>query len=119
MSVRQVAVHEAAHAVVSSHYGLQVVEIRVGNTQGWTKHVDGGTALQQAAITAAGEVGQRLVESDYLELACGDLAIFEQRFGLDLLWRAQTEARQILTSRRTAVLALADRLIRERHIRFG
>lgn len=119
MSLRQVALHEAAHAVVSAHYGLRVVEVRVSASNGETRREQGGTAAEQAAITAAGEVGQRLAGAGYVDLACDDLADFEQRFGLGGLWWAQKEAREILTARRDAFDALAARLERERSITFN
>ncbi len=114
----QLALHEAAHAVVARHFGLQVVEIRIGEREGATLYSDNGTALQQATVTAAGEVGQKLVPGEYRDLACADLAVFEREHGLSLLWQAQRDARSILTARRMAFMALAQRLDREQLIRF-
>ncbi len=119
MSVTQIAIHEAAHAIVAAHFGLRVHEVRVGERDGATVYSDNGTALQQATVTAAGEVGQRLIPGEYRDLACVDLAVFEQEHGLGLLWRARRDARAILTARRGAFVALARRLDRERHVRFG
>ncbi|GAA3215579.1 M50 family metallopeptidase [Actinocorallia longicatena] len=118
--LRQVATHEAAHAVVAAHYGMRVTEIRVGQRDGATVHTGNGTRLQLAAVTAAGEVGQRLAAAEtYEDLACSDLARFEAEHGLGLLWRAQQDARAILTSRRRAFMQLIMRLESERHVRFS
>ncbi|GAA4098765.1 M50 family metallopeptidase [Actinomadura miaoliensis] len=117
MTLRQSALHEAAHAVVARHYGLAVVEIVVSDRgNGHTLREDGGPMHVQAAITAAGEVGQRLAGEAFVDLSCDDLASFETRFGFGALWRAQQDARQVLTTRRAAWLALAARLERERVI---
>lgn len=114
------AAHEAAHAVVASHFGLRVHEIRLEEYDGETVYDgSGGTRLQKATVTAAGEVGQKLIPGEYRDLACVDLAEFERDHGLGLLWRAQRDARAILTARRTALVALAQRLDCEQHIRFG
>ncbi len=119
MSSGQLALHEAAHAVVARHFGMVVHEIRLGQRDGATTHDGNGTALQLATVTAAGEVGQKLIPGEYRDLACADLAAFEQEHGLSLLWRAQRDARSILTARRGAFVALAQRLDRERLIRFA
>lgn len=118
--LRACAEHEAAHAVVSAHYGMRVHEIRVGaNGSGQTLHEVRGSALQLAAITAAGDLWNReMSTAPYTDLSCSDLAVFEREHGLNALWRAQRHARHILTLRRPAVLALASRLMDERHITF-
>ncbi|SFO14491.1 hypothetical protein SAMN04489713_104264 [Actinomadura madurae] len=118
MSLAQVAAHEAAHAVVAAHYGVPVLRVVAGERSGFTEREDVGTTAQAAAITAAGEVGQRLAGGRFFDLACGDLADFEARFGLGRLWRAQRDAREILTARRAAWLDLAAWLVRERRIEF-
>lgn len=116
--LRHLAEHEAAHAVVAAHYGIRVHEIRVQSRSGYTLH-EGGTAPQEAAITAAGDTWQRSLSGlPYTDLACSDLATFERAHGLDQLWHAQRAARQILTARRDAVQRLAARLSRDRTIRF-
>ncbi len=118
MSPGQLAIHEAAHAVVAAHFGMRVVEVRIGDNEGATTFEWRGTAPQLAAVTAAGEAGQKLMPGRYEDLACADLAIFEREHGLGLLWQAQRDAQAILTTRRKAFVALAQRLDRERRIRF-
>lgn len=114
---RALAVHEAAHAVVAAHLGFTVHEIRIGDRNGRTVW-DAGRAerLTESAVCAAGDVGQRLSSELYHALNCVDLARFETEFGLRVLWRAEQLCETILKRRRAEWLALAARLVAERHI---
>lgn len=115
--LRVLAEHEAAHAVVARHFGMTVTEIHVGPTRGRTCWYGDAAQWQEAAITAAGDLFNREQGSvPYQDFGCSDLRAFERDHGLDQLWQAQRAARSILIQRRRAVLALADRLMRERTI---
>ncbi|MCX5586037.1 hypothetical protein [Streptomyces erythrochromogenes] len=117
---RVLAEHEAAHAVVARHFGFDVVSIVIGEQRGFTEWRNVGAELwQQAAITAAGDLFNRECGSvPYINYGCGDLKRFEEEHGLARLWDANRAARSILTQRRRAILTLADRIQRERYIRF-
>lgn len=119
-SWRNVAEHEAAHAVVAAHYGLRVHRVVArAPDDGYTEYELPADEIQRAVITAAGDVyGQQLGSVPYVDLACSDLARFERSHGLGRLWHAQRTALDILTQRRAAVVTLADRLERERAIAF-
>ncbi|MGW2292287.1 hypothetical protein [Streptomyces phaeochromogenes] len=118
--LRAVCEHEAAHAVVAAHHGVRVLEVRASaQGQGFTAHEGATDPRVSAAITAAGDAWQRHLSGlPYEDLACVDLAVFEREHGLAALWGAQHEARAILTRRRAAVEALADRLARDHVVRF-
>lgn len=118
---RHVAEHEAAHAIVAAHFGLVVTRVVVrAPGDGYTEYEQTADPARRAAITAAGDVyGQRLGSVPYVDLACDDLAKFERFHGLTRLWQAQRIALDILTRKRAAVVALADRLERERTVSFG
>lgn len=118
MSLRQVAVHEAAHAVVAAHFGGRVVAVEVGRTRGATYHEGVTEQRHLAAVTAAGEVGQQMDGTPFVDLSCGDLAAFERAHGFELLARAQRDAREVLEARRDAWLTLAVRLERERVVEY-
>jgi hypothetical protein len=117
---RHVAEHEAAHAVVAAHFGLVVTRVVArAPGDGYTEYEQSADPAQRAAVTAAGDVyGKRLGSVPYVDLACDDLAKFERVHGLPRLWQAQRIAFDILTRRRAAVVALADRIERERAITF-
>lgn len=119
--LRAVAEHEAGHAVVAAHLGYRVTEIRIASGSGSTVwNAAASPSEDQAAVTAAGDLWCReLSTHPYVDLACDDLAAFERSHGLGRLWHAQRTARQILTARRDAVSALAERLMQERSITFG
>lgn len=118
---RNVAEHEAAHAVVAAHFGHSVHEIVVQTpSDGHTVYELAADPDQRAAITAAGDVyGKRLGSVPYVDLGCSDLARFERAHGLGRLWRAERTALDILTAHRAAVTTLADRIERERRVIFG
>jgi len=114
---RLFAEHEAAHAVVARHYGMTVTHIHLDRNGGYTRYHGPSTGWQEAAITAAGDLFNREYSTvPYQDGSCKDLADFEREHGLDQLWQANRAARSILTQRRRAVLALADRLMDERTI---
>lgn len=116
---RLFAEHEAAHAVVARHFGLDVTQIVIGNHSGRTAYRGLSEPWQEAAITAAGDLFNReLGTVPYADYGCADLRDLEREHGLDRLWDANRAARGILTQRRQAVLLLADRVQRERHITF-
>ncbi|MGW2040496.1 hypothetical protein [Streptomyces virginiae] len=116
---RVLAEHEAAHAVVARHFGLDVLDIVIGDRSGRTVYRGLSETWQEAAITAAGDLFNREFGTvPYLDYGCGDLRDLEREHGLDRLWDANRAARGILTQRRQAVLLLADRVQRERHITF-
>lgn len=120
--LRACAEHEAAHAVVAAHFGAPVHEVTATARGDGSTIYDAGRVnrLQQAAITAGADLWNReLGTVPYQDLGCLDLATFEREHGLGPLWQAERVARQILTARRAAVLALADRLVVERTIRFA
>lgn len=119
-SWRNVAEHEAAHAVVAAHFGLRVRSIvaRAADS-GYTVYELTGNEEQYAIVRAAGDVwGRKLGSVPYVDLGCEDLARFEQAYGLGRLWEAQRAALTVLTQRRAAVTALADRIERERTITY-
>jgi hypothetical protein len=117
VSLRLVAEHEAAHAVVAAHFGSRLHRIVVRDTDGYTLHSGPTEPTWQAAITAAGDAYNRKLSSvPYVDLGCDDLARFERVHGLGRLWHAERLALDVLTTRRAAVTALADRLERERVI---
>jgi hypothetical protein len=118
--LRQVAEHEAAHAVVAAHFGSRVREVVIQSAdRGYTLHGLVTDPEQAAAITVAGDVYNRQLGSvPYRDLACADLAAFERTHGLGKLWAAERAALEVLTFRRAAVIALADRLVREGAITF-
>lgn len=119
-SWRNVAEHEAAHAVVIAHFGMRVRGIVArAPDDGYTEYEPTGTEVQCAIVRAAGDVwGRELGSVPYVDLGCADLAGFERSYGLGRLWQAQRDALAILTRRRDAVSALADRIERERAITF-
>lgn len=112
------AVHEAAHCVVAAHFGSLVEAVEVGPTSGRTVHHGVADQRHQAAITAAGEVGQTLDPSPFVDLSCSDLAEFERAHGFEVLARAQRDALAVLQRERRLWLELAARLERERVIEF-
>ncbi|MGW5215126.1 hypothetical protein ACWEQO_29040 [Streptomyces sp. NPDC004051] len=117
---RNIAEHEAAHAVVAAHFGLRVHEV-VARTpgNGYTMHDVATDPMQQAAIIAAGDAyGRHRGSVSYVDLGCGDLATFERQHGLSRLWQAERLALDILDQHQAAVTRLADRIERERRITF-
>lgn len=117
---RLFAEHEAAHAITARHFGLTVTTIHIGSRDGYTRYHGHSEAWQEATVTAAGDLWNWEFGSvPYQDYGCGDLADFEREHGLDRLWDANRAARSILTQRRRAVLALADRLVAERTIRLA
>ncbi|MEU1556937.1 hypothetical protein ABZ517_30150 [Streptomyces scabiei] len=120
-SWRNIAEHEAAHAVVAAHFGMRVTRVVAsGPGNGYTQYEQTGDADQCAAVRAAGDTwGRKLGSVPYIDLACADLARFERDHGLARLWQAERAALDILTARRDAVAALADRIERERTVTFA
>ncbi|WP_405436674.1 hypothetical protein OG373_06755 [Streptomyces avidinii] len=116
---RVLAEHEAAHAVVARHFGLTVTEVVIGARSGRTLYRGLAEPWQEAAVIAAGDLFNREQGTvPYLDYGCSDLRDLEREHGLDRLWDANRAARSILTQRRRAILLLADRIQRERHIQF-
>lgn len=118
--LRSLAEHEAAHAVVARHLGHVVTEIRIDSSTrsgATTWDATHATRQHEAAVKSAGDVwASELGSVEYVDLACRDLATFEQQFGLERLWQARRNALAVLLTRRRSVLVLADRLVRERVI---
>lgn len=111
MSLRQVCEHEAAHAVVAAYYRIPVRKILAGPSRGRTSCDDVGSAAQNAAIDAAGDVWEReLMTLPYRDGSCSDLATLERTVGAAGVWQARRDARAVLQRHRAAVLRLADRL---------
>lgn len=118
MSLRQLAVHEAGHAIVVAHFGGRVRSVEVRRGGGATYHEGVTDRRHQAAVTAAGEVAQTLDGSPFVDLSCSDLAVFERDHGFEVLAQAQRDALAVLQRHRSAWLSLAARLEREREITF-
>jgi len=114
------AEHEAAHAVVARYFGHPILRVRIGADDGvtvWDAELASGA--ERAAVTAAGDLFNReLGTVEYQDLACDDLARLVRQVGVGGVWHARRLARSVLTARRRAVLALADRLEIERCITF-
>ncbi|MGW6785385.1 hypothetical protein [Streptomyces sp. NPDC054987] len=116
---RVLAEHEAAHAVVARHFGLDVYDIVIGDRSGRTLYQVPAEPWLDAAVIAAGDLFNReLGTVPYLDYGCSDLRTLEREHGLAQLWDANRAARGVLTQRRQAVLRLADRVQREQHIIF-
>lgn len=119
--VRLIAEHEAAHAVVARHFSHPVhcVSIREAD-DGWTAwDASGASRAERAAVTCAGDLWScELGTVAYRDLGCADLERLVRLTGVGGVWSARRLARSVLTARRRAVLALADRLEVERFITF-
>jgi len=117
---RSLAEHEAAHAVVAAHFGHPVTRIWIGANAGatlWDSVL--ASNAERAAVTAAGDLWNREFGTiAYRDLSCDDLERLVRQTGVGGVWHARRLARSVLTARRRAVLALADRLERERSISF-
>ncbi|MEV8554835.1 hypothetical protein AB0L04_34145 [Streptomyces glaucescens] len=119
--LRACAEHEAAHAIVALHHRVPVYDIHLrSNGTGYTTRSAHCARPVSAAITAAGDLWQREYGTvPYIDLACDDLRTMEREHGFGSLWSAERDARRILVQRRSAILALADRLMTERTIRLA
>lgn len=117
-SRRALAVHECGHAVVAAHLGALVHSVAIRDGQGATLHHGAANARDAAVITCAGEVAQRLAGLAAYDYACGDLKVFEQRYGLAALPEAERRAAAILTGDRATLMGLAVRLERDGRIDF-
>jgi hypothetical protein len=117
---RCLAEHEAAHAVVAHHFGHRVHSVRIGADDSaavWDATCASGA--ERAAVTAAGDLWNREFGTvEYHDLACDDLARLVRQVGVGGVWHTRRLARSVLTTRRRAVMALADRLEREHSISF-
>lgn len=110
LSLRLIAEHEAAHAVVAAHYGVKVFEVWATAARGKTVHGD-CPQHEDVAIAAAGDLWNREFGAvPYRDGSCGDLAYLERTVSAAGVWQARRDARAVLTRRRSSVLALAARI---------
>ncbi|MEU8312915.1 hypothetical protein [Micromonospora sp. NPDC049033] len=114
MSLRLVAEHEAAHAVVAAYYGVHVEQVEATAGRGRTRCGPAASPRHDAAIDAAGDVWDReFTTQPYRDAACSDLLRLERGVGAAGVWQARRDARKALTIHQTAVRRMADQL--ERH----
>ncbi len=119
------AEHEAAHAVVARALGLHVADVFIGEDgrDGVTTYE---TADRDETATVAAAADVWITEFRALAYPSGDAAgcredmrvLVRNTDGDHDVHRARRRARVILGERRDEVLALAARLVRERHITF-
>jgi hypothetical protein len=111
--------HEAAHAVCAAHLGVPVARVAV-YANGSGECIRGFTTPDLSAIiSCGGDLWDREFSAyEYRDGACADLARQVQFVGVQGIWRARREARQILAAHRAQVLDLGGRLYREREIVF-
>ncbi|WP_369778043.1 hypothetical protein [Streptomyces sp. R33] len=119
------AEHEAAHAVVARALGLHVVEMYIAdNGRDGVTTYESASREETAAVAAAAEVW--IHEFRALAYPQGDSSgcredwrvLVQNTDGDHGVQRARRQARLILGEHRDEVLALAERLGRERHITF-
>jgi hypothetical protein len=113
MTLRLIAEHEAAHAIVALAYGVPVTRVVATRTRGRTSH--GTCTRQQAvAIAAAGDLFNREFGTvPYRDASCSDLAYLEREVEASGVWKARRDARAVLRSRQQDVIDLA-RLLEQR-----
>jgi hypothetical protein len=115
MHLREIAEHEAAHAVAAEALGFKVSSARMENeNSGYCRYAKGGTTLEDAIITMAPEVwltrfrraefpyGPRGLQPDHRELAkIGDRVLIRE---------AYEHCRELLRQNSAFVLATADQI---------